>query len=72
MEKGIHPVNIGKRSVRVAKDFVLIKGDSGRYLIKISKEGKFKVVGMAARGNMKNINRFKTLMKKMYGVDLKY
>jgi len=72
LEEGVNPVNIGKKSVPVAKDIVLIKGEHGRYLVKVSGGGKVKVLGMAARGNMKNINRFKTLMKKMYGVDLKY
>ena len=42
------------------------------YLVKVSGGDKVKVLGMAARGNTKNINRFQTLMKKIYGVDLKY
>jgi len=41
------------------------------YLVKVSGD-KVKVLGMADRGNKKNINSFKNLMKKMYGVDLKY
>ena len=72
LEEGVDPVNIGKKSVPVAKDIVLIKGKHGRYLVEVSGEGKVKVLGMAARGNMKNINRFQTLMNTMYGVDLKY
>ena len=71
LEEGVNPVNIGKKFVPVAKDIVLIKGEHGRYLVKVSGD-KVKVLGMAARGNKKNINRFKNLMKKMYGVDLKY
>ena len=72
LEEGVNPVNIGKKSVPVAKDIVLIKGKHGRYLVKVSGGDKVKVLGMAARGNMKNINRFQTLMKKIYGMDLKY
>ena len=41
-------------------------------VVKVSGGDKVKVLGMAARGNTKNINRFQTLMKKIYGVDLKY
>ena len=71
LEGGVNPVNIGKKSTPVAKNIVLIKGDHGRYLVRVSGD-KVEVLGMAARGNTKNINRFKTLIKKMYGVDLKY
>ena len=31
-----------------------------------------KVLGMCVRGNNKNVKSFKTLMNKMYDVDLKY
>ena len=71
LEEGINPVEIGKKSTLVASNKVLIKGDEGRYLVEVS-EDQIKVLKMCARGNNKNVNNFKSLMNKMYGVNLKY
>ena len=47
---------------------MLIKGDTGRYLIEIS-DNQVNVLGICARGNKKNV---KNLMNQMYSVNLQY
>ena len=50
---------------------MLIKGDTGRYLIEIS-DNQVNVLGICARGNQKNVKSFEKLMNEMYGVNLQY
>ena len=71
LEEGINPVDIGKKSTPVASNKVLIKGDEGRYLIEVSGD-QVNVLGICARGNNKNVKRFRNLMNEMYGVNLQY
>ncbi len=71
LEEGINPVDIGKKFTPVASNKVLIKGDEGRYLVEVSGK-QIKVLGICDRGNAKNVNSFKNLMNKMYGINLKY
>lgn len=71
LEESIDPVDISMRSTPVSSNKVLIKGDKGRYLVEVSGD-QIKVLGMCNRGNQKNVNSFKTLMNKMYDVNLKY
>jgi hypothetical protein len=71
LEEGINPVDITKKSVPVAKNMVLIKGGQGRYLVEVSGD-QVTILGMAARGNNKNLKAFESLMNEMYDVDLQY
>ena len=71
LEEGINPVDIGKKSTPVASNKVLLKGDEGRYLVEVS-ENQVNVLGIAARGNKKNIKKFENLMNEIYGVNLQY
>ena len=68
LEEGVNPVDIGKKSTPVSSNKVLIKVDEGRYLVEVS-GNQVKVLGMCDRSNNKNV---KTLMNRMYDVDLKY
>ena len=71
LEEGINPVDIGKKSTPVASNKVLLKADEGRYLVEVS-ENQVNVLGIAARGNKKNIKKFENLMNEIYGVNLQY
>ena len=71
LEDGINPIDIGKKSTAVGSNKVLIKGDEGRYLIEVS-ENQVNILGICARGNNKNLLRFKNLMNGMYGVNIQY
>lgn len=68
LNKGIHPVNIVKKSTFVSSTKVLIKKPEGRYLVEISGD-QVNVLGICARGNKKNVKSFENLM---YGVNLQY
>jgi hypothetical protein len=54
LKDGFNKVNTGNKSVPIANDIVIIKGEHGRYLVKVSGD-KVKVLGIAAHGNKKNI-----------------
>ena len=71
LEKGINPVDIGKSSTVVGPNKVLIKGGSGRYLVEVV-GNQVNILGICARGNDQNIDKFMYLMNKLYDTDLKY
>ena len=73
MEEGANPIDIGKKSIAVGKDKVLIKGKHGRYLIEVSVlEKQVDVLGICYRGNNKEIKRLERLMNKMYDLNIQY
>ena len=70
LKKGIHPVNIGKKSTFVSPTKVLVKKPEGRYLVDVS-DTNAEIVGVSPRTNKKFISKFETLMNKLYNLDLK-
>lgn len=70
LKKGIHPVNIGKKSTFVSSTKVLVKKPEGRYLVDVS-DTHAEIVGVSARTNKKCMSKFETLMNKLYNLDLK-
>ena len=70
LNKGIHPVNIGKKSTFVSSTKVLIKKPEGRYLVNVS-DTHAEVVGVSVRANKKCMSKFETLMNSIYNLDLK-
>lgn len=70
LKKGIHPVNIGKKSTFVSPTKVLVKKPEGRYLVDVS-DTDAEIVGVSARTNKKCMSKFETLMNKLYNLDLK-
>ena len=70
LNKGIHPVNIGKKSTFVSSTKVLIKKREGRYLVNVS-DTHAEVVGASVRTNKKFMSKFETLMNSLYNLDLK-
>ena len=71
LKDGVNPVDIGRKSTPVSSDKVLIKGDSGRYLVQVSGD-QVTVLGICVRGNQKNLESFKNLMNERYDVNLQY
>ena len=52
---------------------IVIKGNSGgRYLVEYQDDGVVNILGVADRGNKKNIQGWRKAMKNLYGVELKY
>ena len=70
LNKGIHPVNIGKKSTFVSPTKVLVKKPEGRYLVDVS-DSHAEIVGVSARTNKKCMSKFETLMNTLYNLDLK-
>jgi hypothetical protein len=70
LKKGIHPVNIGKKSTFVSPTKVLVKKPEGRYLVDVS-DTHAEIVGVSARTNKKCMSMFGTLMNQLYNLDLK-
>ena len=70
LNKGIHPVNIGKKSTFVSPTKVLVKKPEGRYLVDVS-DTHAEIVGVSARTNKKCMSKFETLMNTLYNLDLK-
>ena len=70
LNKGIHPVNIGKKSTFVSPTKVLVKKPEGRYLVEVS-DSSAEIVGVSSGTNEKCLSRFKTLMNELYNLDLK-
>lgn len=70
LKKGIHPVNIWKKSTFVSPTKVLVKKPEGRYLVDVS-DTDAEIVGVSARTNKKCMSKFETLMNKLYNLDLK-
>ena len=70
LEKGLHPVNIGKKSTFVSPTKVLVKKPEGRYLVDVS-DTYAEIVGVSARTNKKCMSKFKTLMNELYNLYLK-
>ena len=71
LKEGLNPIDIGKDSTRVSSNKVLIKVGHGRYLVEIS-GNQVNVLGIGARVNAKNMNNFRDLMNKKYGLNLQY
>lgn len=69
-KKGIHPLNIGKKSTFVSPTKVLVKKPKGRYLIDVS-DTHAEIVGVSARTNKKYMSKFQALMNEQYNLDLK-
>lgn len=70
IEKGIHPVNIGKKSTFVSPTKVLVKKSEGRYLVDVS-DTHAEIVGVSARTNKESMSKFGRLMNEMYKLDIK-
>ena len=69
LKKGIHPVNIGKKSTFISPTKVLVKKPEGRYLVDVS-DTHAEIVGVSPRTNKKCMSKFQTLMNKLYNLDL--
>lgn len=70
LEEGVNPMDLrSKKTSKIPPNLILIKGRHGRYLVRQNSENHVDILGVAPRGN---ILPFKTAMKKLYGVDLKY
>ncbi|HEY9703680.1 MAG TPA: hypothetical protein V6C58_14630 [Allocoleopsis sp.] len=68
-------MDISKNSTGSGKDFFLIKGGNGRYLVEYKKQGDAylaKIVGIADRGNLQNMKKLEKAMLELYGVNLQY
>lgn len=73
LENGVHPKDINsKKSGSLGNNFYLIKGSEGRYVVEYKGDDVVNVVGIADRGNKKNIKSLKKAMKDLYGINLKY
>ena len=73
LENGVHPMDASKNSTGLGGDYILIKGNRrGRYLVEYQGDGVVNILGIADRGNKKNIKSWKKSMKNLYGVELKY
>lgn len=70
LEEGVNPIDLrSKKTTKIPPNFILIKGKYGRYLVRQNLENNVDIVGVASRSNILD---FKTAMKKLYGVNLKY
>jgi hypothetical protein len=68
---GVNPIDIGKKSTRISGNKVLIKGAKGRYVVELG-ENQVQVLGIGDRANDKNMEAFKNVMNKKYGLKLQY
>ena len=72
MQEGVDPLDIGPNTVPVASDKVLIKGRHGRYLVQKVLVDQVNILGVATRGNSKNMNSFESVINNLYDLNLKY
>lgn len=70
MELGTHPVNLSAKSTYVSSTKVLVKKSEGRYIVDVS-DTNVDILGVGCRTDKKSMKTFKTLMNKLYGLDLK-
>ena len=64
-EKGVDPIDIGKKSISLPGNKVLIKAGHGRYLVEVFQD-KVDVLGIGDRGNNGNMEIFQDLMNEIY------
>ena len=72
IKKGVDPLDIGSKTTRVANNKILIKCKHGRYLVEKTENNQVIVLGIANRGNIKNLSRFAKLMNKEYNANIRY
>lgn len=70
LKEGVHPVNLSDKSTYVSSTKVLVKKAEGRYIVDVS-DTHADIVGVSSRTNEKGMAKFKTLMNKLYNLDLK-
>jgi hypothetical protein len=67
----VSPIEIGKKSIKLPDNKVLIKAAHGRYVVEVF-EDQVNVLGIGARGNNKNMQTFQNFMNEMYDLNLQY
>ena len=65
-------MDASKRSTGLGGGYFLIKKSQGRYVVEYQGDGVVHILGIANRGNKKNIQSWKKSMKNLYGIELKY
>ena len=70
LEQGIHPVNLSAKSTYVSSTKVLVKKGEGRYIVEIS-ETNADILGISTRTNARCMDKFESLMNKLYDLDIK-
>ena len=70
LKKGVHPVNLSEKSTYVSSTKVLVKKSEGRYIVDVS-DTNADIVAVSCRTDQKCMEKFKTLMNKLYNLDLK-
>ena len=72
LKNGVHPMDVSKKSTSLGEDFYLIKGSEGRYVVEYKGGDVINILGIADRGNQKNVKSWKKAMKDLYDIELKY
>ena len=70
IEQGVHPVNLSNKSTYVSSTKVLVKKAQSRYIVDVS-DTEAQIVGVSSRTDDKCMAKFKNLMNKLYGLNLK-
>jgi hypothetical protein len=70
LKEGVHPVNLSEKSTYVSSTKVLVKKAEGRYIVDVS-DTHADILAVSSRTNDKCMAKFKTLMNKLYNLDLK-
>ena len=70
-EKGVDPIDIGKKSISLPGNKVLIKAGHGRYLVEVFQD-KVDLLEIGDRGNNGNMEILQNLMNEMYNLNLQY
>lgn len=66
LENGVHPMDASKNSTGLGDNYFLIKGNSGgRYVVEYQGDGVVNILGIADRGNKKNIQNWRKAMKNL-------
>jgi len=71
LKAGVSPTEIGKKSVLLSDNKVLIKGAQGRYVVEVS-GNQVDILGISYRGDLQSMQTFQRLMNDIYNLNLQY